>query len=242
MFKTLIYFISCGANYAPMAQRAIRSVRHYGMYTGDIAVLTDTPDEFTSGVDHVIDIRGELQRRPQHVPLPTYVYNMKTIIADKHPTYLYDFVLYMDSDTLVVSARFAPLVQSMSIVGGIWCQQNFYARIRSDGNPSQGGGLVTYELVRANPSISVCAGIVGFGADATDDLKAWGKACATRQYAADDQGLLHGVVAEHNQGRIHYLPKQAVWFPTNRVQSPIIYHFTNNEESVYTNVCRMLKL
>lgn len=225
--KTLIYYISVGGEtYYRQTVISIRSLRQFGRYKGDIAVITDNPMLFHDV--KTIPFDSIMPKRDEKVSAPTYIMCAKPMITRAKPAIVgyHDLVMYMDSDTLVVSPRFSQLVDAMAAIGGMWVQQNYWAPVIVGDQPSMGAGLDP-SAFRMCPGLSVCAGLVGFGYDALDSLTHWRKLVEDYNFGHDDQGLLHLVAAAHNEGRVHYIPKSDVWFPTNRVASPSICHFTH---------------
>lgn len=225
--KTLIYYISVGGDqYYRQTLASIRSLRQFGCYRGDVAVITDNPMLFTDV--RVIPFDSIMPKRSEKVSAPTHIMCAKPMITKANPRVVgyHDLTLYLDSDTLIVSPRFGALVDAMATVGGLWVQQNYWAPVIYGHQPNMGKGLDPAAF-KMCPNLSVCAGIVGFGHDALDSLERWRHEVESRDFGYDDQGLLHLVAAAYNEGRVHYLPQDDVWFPTNRILSPSIYHFTH---------------
>jgi hypothetical protein len=227
MAKTLIYYISVGGDkYYQQTLASIRSLRQFGCYSGDIVVITDNPMLF-HGV-RTVPFDSIMPKRDEKVSAPTHIMCAKPRIVRANPRVIgyHDFTLYIDSDTLIVSPRFSKLVEAMSHIGGMWVQQNYWAPVVYGGQVSMGKGL-NPDAFKMCPGLSVCAGLVGFGHNAMNDMEYWSKLVEEHNFGYDDQGLLHLVAAAHNDGRVHYIPREDVWFPTNRLLSPSIYHFTH---------------
>lgn len=225
--KTLLYYVSVGGDkYYQQTLLSIRSLRQFGCYKGNIAVITDNPMLFHDV--KAIPFDSVMPKRNEKVSAPTHIMCAKPMILKANPRIVghHDLVMYIDSDTLVVSPRFSELVDAMARIGGMWVQQNYWAPVALAAQPSMGQGLDP-SLFTMCPGLSVCAGLVAFGHDAISDLDYWRKLIEEHGFSHDDQGLLHAVAAKHNDGKVHYLPKSDVWFPTNRVLSPSIYHFTH---------------
>lgn len=238
--KTLLYYISVGGDkYYQQTILSIRSLRQFGCYTGDVAVITDNPMLFTDVKTVLFD--SIMPKRAENVSAPTHIMSAKPMITRASPrlTGYHDLTMYIDSDTLIVSPRFSELVDAMARIGGMWVQQNYWAPVLHATHPSMGKGLDPAAF-RMCPNLSVCAGLVGFGYDALNTLERWRTLVEERQFGHDDQGLLHLAAASHNDGRIHYIPQSDVWFPTNRVLSPSIYHFTHQGKDEQARVTARL--
>jgi hypothetical protein len=236
MPKTLIYYISVGGDqYYKQTAASIRSLREFGCYRGEIAVITDNPMLFPDV--HTVVFDSIMPKRPEKVSAPTFIMGAKPMITKANPRVVgyHDLTLYLDSDTLIVSPRFSALVDAMAVVDGMWVQQNYWAPVVYGHQANMGKGLDPAAF-KMCPNLSVCAGIVGFGFSALNNLEHWRKEVENHGYAHDDQGLLHLVAASFNDGRVHYLPQTDVWFPTNRVSSPSIYHFTHQGKKEYAEL------
>jgi hypothetical protein len=241
MVKTLLWYTACGdPSYLTMCTESIQTVRQYGRYTGDIAVLTDAPEAFQGMVRVTpIDLKPLLPAADPKVSARTRSMSSKAAIVRSGLIGHYAFSLYLDSDIYVVSPRFSELVNAMAAIGGMWVQQNYWANMSQARQVNQGSELDP-SLFRLCQNLSVCSGIVGFGYDSYSDLGKWYSLCEQRQFAYDDQALLHIVAAGHNDGRVHYLPRSDVWFPTNRILNPSIYHFTTHGKPEMASMRRQL--
>lgn len=236
--KTLVYFVAVGDDvYFEQAYAAIYTLRRYGGYEGDVAVITDRPEKVTWDVK-VFDVRPVAPRK-EDTPATAYGMNCKALLNRfLHPE-MYSFVLFLDTDILVTSARFTPLLYAMAQIGGLWIHQNYWVPVHPNGPRNMGGGHDPSLFVKC-PNLSVCAGIVGFGADAYGSLEHWRRLCIREDMKTDDQGSLHVVAAAFNDGRVHYLPTSDIWFPTNRVLNPCLYHFTHMEKDLMRSMTREL--
>ena len=236
---TLVYFLAMGdPKYVTQAQEAIYTLRKFGCYRGEIALLTDQP--ITSQDFKVYDIRPFVEPRRPEVPANTYAFNCKSLISRVLHVEAYSFVLYLDSDLFVTSPRFLSLLQGMNLIGGMWVQQNYWVPVDPTGPKKNMGGGRDPNLFKLCPNLSVCAGIIGFGGDAYQHLHRWNTLCMANHLGDDDQGSLHVVASQVNEGRIHYIPPADVWFPTNLVRNACIHHFTHQGQEAMATMRKTL--
>lgn len=242
MQKILAYYLACGEDkYFQEVKYSIMSLRRIGCYTGEICVVTDNPEQFKEFKDlTVYDMRGKIPPKKASVDAGVYFQNCKPFIRTFLKADAYDFIIYMDGDTLIVSPRFTNLLYSMSAVGGFWVQQNYWGMVNPESeNPSMGGGLNPEDFIKCQ-NLSVCSGIVGMGHGSYQYFEHWKSLCERDDMSSDDQGSLHLVAAYVNGGRINYLPQTDVWFPTNRIRTPSIYHFTHEGKKEQAYMTKLL--
>ena len=202
--KNLVWYISFGSYESKeMTKNSILSLLKWGNYKGDIIVLSDDTvlnDNLESRYPNirVINVKENLSKIGFPPELGKFeIFCVKPIIYQYVDVKEYNYLLYLDSDTLITNKKINYLFDYWADIGKIQIQHNAHWNT-SQSQPSTGSEVLTEEMKLNNKTLSLCAGVFGCPGNKFGEqfLKDWDAKNKEGNFRKDDQGNLFYIIIE----------------------------------------------
>ena len=231
--RSLIYLVSLGDTFRRYAIMAIRSIREIGGWTGDIVLLADSAAPLPGCEDVVvIDFLDAIRARyPWATLRGRQISHLKPEIEHHVDLSRYDYVLYLDCDILINSARLSDLVATLRREAAIVVQQDIIPV--ASGRGFAGGHILTLEEQQRWGAFAINAGLFGFPTTPMGRrlLRDWRKLNVDQKFKSRDQGNLISLLLRKYYGQWGYVGDSA--FPReHRRHEETFLHFTTHKEAL----------
>lgn len=202
--KNLIYYISFGSYYyREMVKLSILSILDRTDFQGDIVVLSDHAgipgdiEKINSRI-RVIDVFKDKPFLREYVSNKYNIFCIKSIINQIIDITQYNYILYLDGDTLLN-------IKNLDMIFNLWATQNIIQIASHDGwdiekeKPSTGSQFLTKLEISKWRDLGFCAGIIGFPGNelGISLLNKWYEYNKTGNFELDDQGALTAILLRY---------------------------------------------
>lgn len=241
--KNLIYYVSYGDYYhREMVKFSILSILDRTDFIGDIIVLSDEEGipmdvDFINKRVTVINIYDKFPELRNNIVNRYNIFCIKSMINKVIDITQYNFVLYLDADTLL---NFSNLNQLMNF----WASCNVIQIANHEGwdisreKPSTGSQFLSREEIIKWKNHGFCAGVLGFPGNqlGIDLLSEWFELNKNGNFELDDQGALTAILLRNYSGR-YELNK---FCNENRWILKDINHYHSNNKKLFWEHCKIL--
>jgi hypothetical protein len=216
----LILGVCIGERCSRLLPAWLDTIRRVGGFTGDVLVLCDRETPRLMGA-HFANVEPTIERWG----LKTAT-NCKPLI--QHHAYLgiYDYLLYLDMDVLVNTARLVPMIETQALRGRLAAQRD----VRLIGENRINTGMLTLtddEKSRYGHEHGACAGVVGVPTNATgrEFLTDWLARNQEALFDGSDQSRLVQLFWRQYRGLWDYLDDCALVDEHHVRRSETLLHF-----------------